>query len=58
MLTLQILLVFFIFGSFGSIMLLKEGYKRHAKFLFFDMTLNPILFILSLIMLIGIVPMH
>ena len=38
MLTLQILLGYFILASFGSIMLLKDGYKEHAKVLFFEMT--------------------
>jgi hypothetical protein len=57
MLTLQILLGFFVLGTIGSIILLKDGYKEHAKVLFFQMTLGPIGFILFLILLIGMVPM-
>ena len=57
MLTLQILLGFFILGTLGSIILLKDGYKEHAKILFFQMTLAPIGFILFLILVIGLAPM-
>lgn len=56
MLTLQILLGYFIFATFGSIMLLKDGYKEHAKVLFFEMTLAPIGCILFLILVIGLAP--
>lgn len=58
MLTLQILLGFFILGTVGSILLLKDGYYRHAKVLFVDMTLCPIGFLLLLIFVIGLAPMH
>ena len=50
MLTLQILLGAFIIGTIGSLLLLKDGYKEHAKVLFFQMTLAPIGFILLLIL--------
>ena len=56
MLTLQILLGYFILASFGSIMLLKVRYKEHAKVLFFEMTLAPIGCILFLILVIGLAP--
>lgn len=57
MLTLQTLAIYFILGTIGSIMLLKDGYTRHAKFLFVNMTVAPIALILFLILIIGIAPM-
>lgn len=56
MLTLQILVTFFIIGTVGSIMLLKDGYVRHAKFLFFNMTCTPIGLLLIMILMLGAVP--
>ena len=56
MLTLQILLGAFIIGTIGSLLLLKDGYKEHAKVLFFQMTIAPIGFILLLILVIGLAP--
>jgi len=58
MLTLQILLGFFIIGTFGSIMLLKDGYIQHAKVLFFQITLAPIGLLLFMILIIGMAPMN
>lgn len=57
MLTLQILLGWTVLGTVGSLLLLKDGYKEHAKILFFNMTLAPTGFILFLILIIGIAPM-
>ena len=56
MLTLQILLGFLILGTAGSLILLKDGYKEHAKILFFQMTLAPIGILLFLILIIGMAP--
>ena len=56
MLTLQILLGYFILASFGSIMLLKDGYKEHAKVLFFFFFLAPIGCILFFFFVIGLAP--
>ncbi len=57
MLTLQTLAIYFIIGTVGSLMLLKDGYKKHAKFLFVNMTVAPTSLLLFLILLIGMAPM-
>ena len=57
MLTLQILTSWTILGTIGTILLLIDGYKQHAKVLFFQITLAPVGFILFLILIIGLAPM-
>ena len=57
MLTLQILTGWTILGTIGTILLLIDGYKQHAKMLFFQITLAPVGFILFLILIIGLAPM-
>lgn len=57
MLTLQILAGWTILGTIGTILLLIDGYKQHAKVLFFQITLAPVGFILFLILIIGLAPM-
>lgn len=58
MLTLQILMGYFIFGTILSIILLKDGYIQHAKIMFVQLTLGPIGFILFLILAIGCAPLY
>ena len=57
MLTLQILAGWTVIGTILSAILYKDGYKRHAKLMFFDITLAPVFFILLLIVIIGFAPM-
>lgn len=58
MLTLQILIGYLFIGTVFSIMLLKDGYKRHAKIMFLELTLGPVGFLLTLILFLGIVPLN
>lgn len=57
MLTLQILAGWTVIGTILSALLYKDGYKKNAKFLFLDLTLGPVFFILLLIVVIGFAPM-
>ena len=58
MLTLQILLGWTILGTLGTLVLLKDGYKQHAKVLFFNMTLGPVGFLLFLIVVLLLAPIQ
>lgn len=58
MLTLQTLGIFLILGTIGSLLLLKDGYVKHAKYMFFNLTITPIGLILFMILMIGCVPMR
>lgn len=58
MLTLQILLGWTILGTLGTILLLKDGYRQHAKILFFNMTLAPVGFLLFLIVILLLAPIQ
>ena len=57
MLTLITLAIWTVLGTIGTILLLIDGYKQHAKILFFQITLAPVGFILFLILIIGLAPM-
>ena len=57
MLTLTTLAIWTVLGTIGTILLLIDGYKQHAKILFFQITLAPVGFILLLILIIGLAPM-
>lgn len=57
MLTLTTLAIWTVLGTIGTILLLIDGYKQHAKILFFQITLAPVGFILFLILIIGLAPM-
>lgn len=57
MLALTTLAIWTVLGTIGTILLLIDGYKQHAKILFFQITLAPVGFILFLILIIGLAPM-
>lgn len=56
MLTLQILAGWLVLGLLGSIVLLKDGYREHARIMFLNMTIAPVGLLVLLILVIGLAP--